>query len=38
LAVTDELTDCVISLPVHTEMENDQLQYITKHVLNFINQ
>ncbi len=38
LAITDELTDCVISLPVHTEMENDQLQYITQHVLNFINQ
>jgi UDP-2-acetamido-2-deoxy-ribo-hexuluronate aminotransferase len=38
LAVTDELTDCVISLPVHTEMEVEQLQYITKHVLNFINQ
>jgi UDP-2-acetamido-2-deoxy-ribo-hexuluronate aminotransferase len=38
LAITDELTDCVISLPVHTEMENDQLQYITQHVLNFLNQ
>jgi dTDP-4-amino-4,6-dideoxygalactose transaminase len=38
LSVTDELTDAVISLPVHTEMEADQLHYITQHVLNFINQ
>ncbi len=38
LPITDELTDCVISLPVHTEMEQDQLQYITQHVLNYLNQ
>ncbi len=38
LPVTDELTDCVISLPVHTEMEQDQLQFITQHVLNYLNQ
>jgi dTDP-4-amino-4,6-dideoxygalactose transaminase len=37
LATTDWLTERVISLPVHTEMEQDQLEYITKHVLNFVN-
>ncbi len=37
LSITDELTDCVISLPVHTEMEQDQLQFITQQVLNFLN-
>lgn len=38
LEVTDWLTERVISLPVHTEMETEQLEYITKHILNFINQ
>lgn len=37
LSITDELTACVISLPVHTEMDQDQLQFITQHVLNFLN-
>jgi UDP-2-acetamido-2-deoxy-ribo-hexuluronate aminotransferase len=37
LAVTDWLTERVISLPVHTEMDEEQLSYITEHVLNFIN-
>lgn len=36
--ITDSLTERVISLPVHTEMDTDQLEYITKHVLNFVNQ
>ena len=31
------LTERVISLPIHTELDEEQLQYITKHVLNFIN-
>lgn len=35
LTVTDWLTDRVISLPVHTEMEEEQLQWITRHVLSF---
>jgi UDP-2-acetamido-2-deoxy-ribo-hexuluronate aminotransferase len=35
LTVTDWLTDRVISLPVHTEMEEDQLEWITRHVLSF---
>jgi len=37
LEVTDWLTERVISLPVHTEMDEEQLSYITYHVLNFIN-
>ncbi|TDO25384.1 DegT/DnrJ/EryC1/StrS family aminotransferase [Sediminibacterium goheungense] len=37
LATTDWLTERVISLPVHTEMDADQLEYITAHVLNFVN-
>lgn len=37
LATTDWLTERVISLPVHTEMDADQLEYITEHVLNFLN-
>jgi UDP-2-acetamido-2-deoxy-ribo-hexuluronate aminotransferase len=37
LATTDWLTQRVISLPIHTEMETDQLEYITKNVLDYIN-
>ena len=37
LKVTDWLTERVISLPIHTEMEQEQLEYITTHVLGFIN-
>lgn len=37
LPVTDWLTERVISLPIHTELENDQLEYITQHVLNYVN-
>jgi dTDP-4-amino-4,6-dideoxygalactose transaminase len=28
----------VISLPMHTELDEEQLNYIADHVLNFINQ
>ena len=38
LAITDQLTNCVISLPVHTEMDEEQLTFITSNVLQFINQ
>ena len=38
LPVTDWLTERVISLPVHTEMDNEQLEYITGAVLEFVNQ
>ena len=37
LPVTDWLTERVISLPIHTELDEEQLQYITEHVLRFIN-
>jgi dTDP-4-amino-4,6-dideoxygalactose transaminase len=37
LATTDYLTTRVLSLPVHTEMDMEQLTYITEAVLNFIN-
>ncbi len=38
LAVTDWLTERVISLPIHTELEEEQLAYITTSVLEFVNQ
>ena len=38
LEITDDLTSKVISLPIHTEFENDQLEFIVTEVLNFINQ
>jgi dTDP-4-amino-4,6-dideoxygalactose transaminase len=34
---TDWLTQRVISLPMHTELNEDQLAYITHHVLNYTN-
>lgn len=37
LAVTDWLTERVISLPMHTELDEEQLQYITTKVLDFVN-
>lgn len=37
LATTDWLTERVISLPVHTEMDEEQLNYISSQVLQFIN-
>ncbi len=37
LEITDYLTPIVISLPIHTEMQGDQQDYIIKEVLNFIN-
>jgi dTDP-4-amino-4,6-dideoxygalactose transaminase len=37
LPVTDWLTERVISLPMHTEMEQEQMEYIANCVLNFIN-
>lgn len=37
LPLTDWLNDRVISLPMHTEMEADQVEYITGHVLNYVN-
>lgn len=37
LKTTDWLTERVISLPMHTELSNEQLQFITTKVLEFIN-
>lgn len=36
LPVTDWLTERVISLPMHTELDKEQLAYITRSVLEFI--
>ena len=35
LPVTDALTPCVCSLPIHTEMDQEQLEYITEGVKSF---
>ena len=37
MPVTDWLTDRVISLPVHTEIDDEQLQYITTAVKSYFN-
>ena len=37
LPVTDWLTERVISLPIHTEMDNEQLEFIASKVLEFVN-
>lgn len=36
LPVTDWLTHRVVSLPIHTEMDQEQLQYIVDHVNKFV--
>lgn len=38
LLTTDWLTERVISLPIHTELNEEQLSYITGSVLEYINQ
>jgi len=35
--VTNELIDTVISLPMHTELDEEQLAFITSTIINFIN-
>lgn len=37
LPITDTLTPCVCSLPVHTEMDEEQLAYIVEGVKSFFN-
>jgi dTDP-4-amino-4,6-dideoxygalactose transaminase len=37
LPVTDYLTNCVLSLPIHTEMQEEQLAYITSTIVEYIN-
>ena len=34
--VTNELIDTVISLPMHTELDEEQLNFISSTILNFI--
>ena len=34
--VAERLADCVLSLPMHTELDEEQLAYITEHVLQFL--
>lgn len=38
MPVTDWLTERVVSLPMHTELEEEQLRFITSAVLEYINQ
>ncbi|MEX0635373.1 MAG: DegT/DnrJ/EryC1/StrS family aminotransferase, partial [Ferruginibacter sp.] len=38
LATTDWLTERVISLPIHSELDEEQQQYIVDKVLSFVNQ
>jgi dTDP-4-amino-4,6-dideoxygalactose transaminase len=35
LPVTENLAECVLSLPMHTELNQEQLDYIAENVLNF---
>jgi dTDP-4-amino-4,6-dideoxygalactose transaminase len=37
LPITDQLTPCVCSLPIHTEMDEEQLSYIVEGVKSFFN-
>jgi dTDP-4-amino-4,6-dideoxygalactose transaminase len=37
LPVTDWLTERVISLPIHTELDEEQQQFIIANVIEFIN-
>jgi dTDP-4-amino-4,6-dideoxygalactose transaminase len=37
LKVTDWLTERVISLPMHTEMDEEQLKFVTEKVLEYVN-
>ncbi len=34
--VAEKLSECVMSLPMHTELSIEQLEYITKSVLEFV--
>lgn len=38
LPVTDMLTDCVISLPIHTEFTKEELEYISSNFLAIVDQ
>ena len=34
--VSEEMSECVLSLPMHTELDKKQLEYITRHIIKFI--
>jgi UDP-2-acetamido-2-deoxy-ribo-hexuluronate aminotransferase len=34
--VAEKLSDCVLSLPMHTELSQEQLSYITKSIIEFL--
>jgi dTDP-4-amino-4,6-dideoxygalactose transaminase len=36
--ITNQLVKEVISLPMHTELDDDQIYYIAKMIINFVNQ
>jgi UDP-2-acetamido-2-deoxy-ribo-hexuluronate aminotransferase len=38
MPVSEKLTEQVLSLPIHTEMENNQLEYIAENVLQILKQ
>ncbi len=38
LPVTDMLQDCVISLPIHTELTEEELSYITKNFIEVVDE
>lgn len=37
LPVTNQLTEQVLSFPIHTEMDNEQLEFITQTIINYFN-
>ena len=37
-SVTNQLVEEVISLPMHSELEDDQIEFIAKAVLDYVNQ
>ena len=36
--VSEELCETVLSLPMHTELDEEQLKYITDSIIEFVNQ
>jgi len=36
MPLTEQLTSEVLSLPIHTELDQEQLEYITTHIISFI--
>jgi dTDP-4-amino-4,6-dideoxygalactose transaminase len=34
--IAERLAECVLSLPMHTELDEEQLNYITTHIIQFV--